>query len=59
VSCRLLETGSPEQIAAQVRKSIDDAGCDGGFILGSTHSLGPGVRYDNFMTMLETWHSFR
>ncbi|MEW6358620.1 MAG: uroporphyrinogen decarboxylase family protein [Planctomycetota bacterium] len=59
VSCRWLDNGTAEQIREQTRRSIEVAAHDGGFILGSSHSLGVGVKYDNYMAMLETWHRYR
>jgi hypothetical protein len=58
-SCRLLDLGTPEQIREQTRRSIQTAAAGGGFILGSSHSLGVGVKYDNYMAMLETWKQCR
>jgi len=59
VSCRYLDVGTPEQIREQTRHSIEVAAPGGGFILGSSHSLGVGVKYDSYMAMLETWQRYR
>jgi len=59
VSCRTLDVGTPEQIAEQTRRAIEVAAEGGGFILSSSHSLHAGVKYENFMAMLETWHKYR
>ena len=59
VSCRWLDTGNAAQIRAQTRDSIEKAAANGGFILGSSHSLGVGVKYDNYMAMLETRQKHR
>jgi len=59
LSCRWLDTGTPNQIREQVQQSIDVAAPGGGFILGSSHSLGVGVQYDNYMAAIETWQKCR
>jgi uroporphyrinogen decarboxylase len=59
VSCRGLDLGTPAQIREQTKRSIEIAAPGGGFILGSSHSLGIGVKYDNYMAMLETWRQYR
>ena len=59
VSCRLLDVGTPDQIREQTRHSIQVAAPGGGFILGSSHSLGIGVKHENYMAMLEMWREFR
>ena len=59
VSCRVLDIGAPEQVRGQTRHSIEACAPGGGFILGSSHSLGVGVKYDNYMAMLETWQEHR
>ena len=59
VSCRWLDVGTPEQIREQTCRSIDVAAPGGGFILGSSHSLGVGVTYENYMAMIETWRERR
>ena len=59
VSCRQLDIGRPAQIRQQTRLAIEAAFHDGGFILGSSHSLGVGVKYDNYMAMIEAWQKYR
>ena len=53
VSCRLLDIGTPDQIRRQTRAAIESAAPGGGFILGSSHSLGVGVSYENYRAMLD------
>ena len=53
VSCRLLDIGTPGQIREQARAAIETAAPGGGFILGSSHSLGVGVSYENYRAMLD------
>ncbi|MCX7015339.1 MAG: hypothetical protein NTW86_22770 [Candidatus Sumerlaeota bacterium] len=59
VSCRTLDAGTPAQVREQARHAIEAAAPGGGFLLGSSHSLGIGVKYENYMAMLETWHALR
>jgi len=59
VSCRALDADTPNQIREQVKRAIDTAAAGGGFILASSHSLHAGVKYENFMAMLEAWHKYR
>ena len=47
--------GTPEQVRADVEEAFRiAAGGRGGFILGTTHSVAVGTRYENFMAMIET-----
>jgi uroporphyrinogen decarboxylase len=59
VSCRTLDTGTPDQIREETRRAIETTAEGGGFILSSSHSLHAGVKYENFTAMLETWHKYR
>ena len=47
-----LVLGSKEELRKQIKYAVDVAK-DGGFILGSSHSVGVGSNYDQFMTVLE------
>ena len=50
-----LVNGTPEQVRADVEEAFRiAAGGRGGFILGTSHSVAVGTRYENFMTMIET-----
>jgi uroporphyrinogen decarboxylase len=59
VSCRLLDTSTPSQIRKQTERSMEIASKKGGVILGSSHSLGVGVKIENYMTMFEVWKQYR
>lgn len=48
-----LVSGTPEQVRQDVRHAMACAKAGGRFILGSTQKPSLGVRYDNFMAMLD------
>ncbi len=45
--------GTPADIRADVRKAMEAGRGRGGFILGPSHSVAYGTKYDNFMAMLD------
>lgn len=53
VSVENLISGTPDSIREDVRYAMKYGSPDGGFILGPSHSIAYGVKYDNFMTMLD------
>jgi hypothetical protein len=53
VAVEKLIGGTPEDVRADVRYAMRTAGPGGGFILGPSHSIAYGVKYDNFMAMLD------
>ncbi len=53
VAVEHLVAGTPEEVRADVRRAMEEGGPDGGFILGPSHSVAYGTKYDNFMAMLE------
>jgi len=53
VTAELFNTGTPDDIKREARFAIDHCAPGGGFILGSTHSIMVGAKYDNFMAMVE------
>ena len=54
VPAALLSIGKPQDVAAYCRKLMDEAGANGGFILGSGCSVPANVRPENFRAMIET-----
>ncbi len=56
VAVENLAGGTPEQVREDVRRAMQCAKPGGGFILGSSHSIAVGTRYDNFMAMLDEYH---
>jgi uroporphyrinogen-III decarboxylase len=53
VAVEHLVGGAPEDVRADVRKAMACAKPGGRFILGSSHSVAVGTRYDNFMALLD------
>ena len=59
VDCaHLLCEGTPEEVAAVTRQTIQAAAPGGGFVLTSSNSIHGGVRLENYMAMLETAHKY-
>ena len=51
--------GTPEQVREDVRKTFRialDGGNNGGFILGTSHSVAVGSQYENFMALLDEYY---
>lgn len=48
--------GSAAEVRADVRHAMDCAKPGGRFILGASHSIAVGTRYDNYMAMLDEYH---
>lgn len=53
ISLEVLIAGTPEQVRAEVRTALERGKPGGGFILGPSHSIAFGTKYENFMTMLD------
>jgi uroporphyrinogen-III decarboxylase len=53
VAVEHLVGGAPEDVRADVRKAMACAKPGGRFILGASHSIAVGTRYDNFMALLD------
>jgi uroporphyrinogen-III decarboxylase len=56
VSLENLIVGTPEDVRRDVRRAMECAKRGGRFILGTSHSVAVGSRYDNFMAMLDEYH---
>jgi hypothetical protein len=50
-----LVDGEPADVREDVRRALADVAPGGGFILGTTHSIAVGTRYDNFMALLDAY----
>ena len=50
-----LMSGKPSDVREGVITAITVGSPGGGFILGTTHSIAVGTRYDNFMALLDTY----
>lgn len=59
VAVELLMSGTPSEVRAEVRRAMELAKPGGRFILGSSHSIAVGTRYDNFMAMVDEYHKLR
>ena len=53
VAVEHLVGGTPEEVRADVRRAMACAKPGGRFILGSSHSVAVGTKYDNFMALLD------
>jgi uroporphyrinogen-III decarboxylase len=54
-----LVLGTPDSVRKAVRRAMEDAAPGGGFILGPSHSVAFGTKYDNFMAMLDEFDKLR
>ncbi len=45
--------GTPEEVRADVRRAMDCAKPGGRFILGASHSVAVGTKYENFLALLD------
>ena len=54
-----LVAGTPEDVRNDVRRAMEKAKPGGGFLLGSSHSIAWGTKYDNFMAMLDEFEKLR
>ena len=54
VDCATLVAGTPDDVRREARHAIKHAGRDGGLVLTSSNTLMVGVKYENYMAMLET-----
>jgi uroporphyrinogen-III decarboxylase len=53
VSVETLISGTADEVRQDVRRAFRSAREDGGFILGPSHSIAYGVKYDNFCAMID------
>jgi uroporphyrinogen decarboxylase len=49
-----LVAGTPQDVAAQVSYAVQYAGGGGGLVIGSGNTIMPGVKFENYETMLHT-----
>ncbi|MDP2362325.1 MAG: uroporphyrinogen decarboxylase family protein [Ignavibacteria bacterium] len=50
----LLTRGTTDEIRKNVYKNIEEAGCNGGYCVGSGNSIPEYVKLENYITMIET-----
>lgn len=58
ISTDLLSRGTREEVVRVTRETMDSAAGDGGFILMASSSIHSAVKPDNYITMVETCHSY-
>jgi len=56
VALESLTAGTPDDVRRDVRRAMDCAKEGGRFILGTSHSIAVGSRYDNVMAMIDEYH---
>ena len=54
-----LVAGTPEDVRRDVRYAMENGAPGGGFILGPSHSIAFGTRYENFMAMLDEYDKLK
>jgi uroporphyrinogen-III decarboxylase len=55
VAVENLVGGTPEAVRADVRRAMAACKPGGRFILGSSHSIAVGTRWENHQAMLDEW----
>jgi uroporphyrinogen decarboxylase len=53
-SQKTLPFGTPQQVADEVKRRIDDLAPGGGFVFAPVHNIQPGVPPENIVSMFET-----
>ena len=59
VSLECLVQGEPDDVRRNVREAMERGAPGGGFILGPSHSIAMGTKYDNFMAMLDEYNRLK
>jgi hypothetical protein len=59
VSLEALNQGTPDDARRDVRRCLEAGRRAGGFILGPSHSIAFGTKYENFMAMLDEFATLR
>ncbi len=49
----LLPHGTPDEVAAGVRRMREVMGCDGGYVLGAVHNIQDDVPPENVLALLQ------
>lgn len=55
VSLEVLIQGEPEDVRLCIRQAMEKGAPGGGFILGPSHSIAKGTKYENFMALLDEY----
>jgi len=59
VSVDSLVQGTPDAVRQEVRNALESGAPRGGFILGPSHSIAKGTKYENFMALLDEFDRLR
>jgi len=59
ISTEILIAGEPEDVRRNVRQAMERGAPGGGFILGPSHSIAKGTKYENFMALLDEYVALR
>jgi len=59
IAMEYLIQGTPDDVRKNVRESIQRGAPGSGFILGPSHSIAKGTKYDNFMAMLDEYAKWK
>jgi len=59
IATEVLILGTPDDVRRNVRETMAGAAPHAGFILGPSHSIAKGVKYDNFMALLDEFDHLR
>ena len=59
IATELLIEGTMDEVRKNVREAMEKGGPGGGFILGPSHSIAKGTKYDNFMAMLDEYDKYK
>jgi len=54
-----LIAGGPDDVRRNVREAMERGAPGGGFILGPSHSIAKGTKYENFMAMLDEYDKLK
>jgi uroporphyrinogen-III decarboxylase len=55
ISVETLVSGTPDDVRKNVRQAMERGRRGPGFILGPSHSIAYGTKYDNFMALLDEY----
>ena len=55
VNCALLQTGSEEQVIADVRRALRDGMPGGGYVFGTSNCIYTGMQLERYDLMLDIW----
>jgi uroporphyrinogen decarboxylase len=59
IDCQeLLPEGTPDEVEKAVRETLEIASPGGGYIISSSNSIHPGVKPENYITMVEAVHKY-